>query len=185
MIRIATEADAAEILRIYAPAVREQVTSLETVVPSLKEMQQRIRSTLVHFPWLVDERQGELHGFAYASAYRWRQAYKWSVEVSIYVDAVARRQGRGRALYARLFEILREQGYCVAIAGIVVPNDASQRMHKSLGFEAAGVIPAVGYKHGAWRDVSWWIVRLTPPTVDEPPDPISFTSWRRTHEANR
>jgi phosphinothricin acetyltransferase len=161
--------------------VRDQVTSLETVVPSLDEMRHRIRLTLIQFPWLVYEAQGELHGFAYASPYRSRQAYKWSVEVSIYVDAAARRLGRGRALYDRLFEILREQGYCAAIAGIVVPNDASQRMHEALGFQPAGVVPAVGYKHGAWRDVGWWIVRLRPPTAEEPPEPISFTAWRQAH----
>jgi phosphinothricin acetyltransferase len=181
MIRIATEDDAEEVLRIYAPVVRDQVTSLETVVPSVKEMRHRIRTTLTQFPWLVYQAERELHGFAYASAYRSRQAYKWSVEVSIYVDLAVRRQGRGRALYERLFEVLREQGYCAAIAGIVVPNDASQRMHEALGFRPAGIIPAVGYKHGAWRDVSWWIVRLRPPTEDEPAEPISFAQWRRLH----
>jgi phosphinothricin acetyltransferase len=182
MIRIATEADAEEILRIYAPAVRDQVTSLETVLPSIQEMRRRIRAILAQFPWLVYEAApGELHGFAYASPYRSRQAYKWSVEVSIYVDINVQRRGRGRALYERLFEILRQQGYCAAIAGIVVPNDASQRMHEALGFQPAGVIPAVGYKHGCWRDVSWWIVRLRPPTADEPAEPISFPQWRRRH----
>jgi L-amino acid N-acyltransferase YncA len=181
MIRIACEADATEILRIYAPAVREQVTSLETVVPSLEEMQHRIRSTLIQFPWLVYEVEGELHGFAYASPYRSRQAYKWSVEVSIYVDAVARRLGRGRALYMRLFEILRQQGYCAAVAGIVMPNDASQQMHESLGFEPAGVIPAVGYKAGAWRDVGWWIRRLKAVSPELPPEPIPFPQWCHEH----
>jgi phosphinothricin acetyltransferase len=178
MIRIASEADAAEILRIYAPSVRDQVTSFETVVPTLPDMQSRIGSTLELFPWLVYEAGGSLHGFAYASAYRSRQAYKWSVEVSIYVDAVARRLGRGRALYQSLFQVLRDQGYYVAIAGIVIPNDASQRMHESLGFQASGVIPEVGFKFGAWRDVGWWILRLRPVTSDQPADPVPFCQFR-------
>jgi phosphinothricin acetyltransferase len=178
MIRIASEADVDDILRIYGPAVRDEVTTLETVVPSIEEMRQRIRTTLVQFPWLVYDQQGLVHGFAYAGAYRQRQAYKWSVEVSIYVDALARRQGRGRTLYTRLFDILRQQGYCVAVAGIVMPNDASRQMHEALGFTPAGVIPAVGYKLGAWRDVGWWILRLQPPTEVEPSEPIPFSQWR-------
>jgi phosphinothricin acetyltransferase len=182
MIRIASEADADEILTIYAPAVRDQITSLETVVPSRAEMRQRIGSTLLQFPWLVFVEGGRMHGFAYAGAYRQRQAYQWSVEVSVYVDAAVRRQGRGRALYTKLFEILRSQGYCAAVAGIVIPNHASRLMHESLGFQSAGVIPAVGYKFGAWRDVGWWILRLMPVTADEPDDPIPFSQWRLQHK---
>jgi phosphinothricin acetyltransferase len=181
MIRIASEADADQILGIYAPAVRDQITSLETVVPLRDEMQQRIRLTLVQFPWLVFVDRGRMDGFAYAGAYRQRQAYKWSVEVSIYVDAAVRRQGRGRALYTKLFQILRSQGYCAAVAGIVMPNHASRLMHESLGFQSAGVIPAVGYKFGAWRDVGWWILRLLPVTPEEPADPIPFSQWRLEH----
>ncbi len=178
MIRIAREEDAPDVLRIYTPAVRDQVTSLETVVPTLKEMQGRIRTILESFPWLVDDDQGTLRGFAYASPYRSRQAYQWSVEVSIYVDNEARRQGRGRKLYERLFEILRQQGYCAAVAGIVMPNDASQRMHESMGFQSSGVLPSVGYKQGAWRDVGWWIIRLMPVSTIQPDPPIPFPEWR-------
>lgn len=179
MIRIASEADAAEVLRIYTPSVRDQVTSFETVVPTVDEMQRRIATTLEQFPWLVYEAGGSLHGFAYASPYRSRQAYKWSVEVSIYVDSVARRLGRGRALYESLFRVLRRQGYCVAIAGIAIPNEASQRMHEAIGFRASGVIPGVGFKFGAWRDVGWWILRLQPATDQVPNDPIAFSQFRQ------
>ena len=178
MIRIASEHDAAEVLRIYAPSVRDQVTSFETEVPTVGEMSRRISTTLEHYPWLVYEAGGALHGFAYASPYRSRQAYKWSVEVSIYVDAVARRLGRGRALYESLFQVLQGQGYCVAIAGIAIPNEASQRMHESLGFEATGVMPGVGFKFGAWRDVGWWVLRLQPATADVPADPVPFARYR-------
>src|SRR5262245_31257424 len=182
MIRIASEADADEILRIYAPAVRDQVTSLETQVPTPAEMRRRIRVTLTHYPWLVFEHHGRLDGFAYAGPYRQRQAYKWSVEVSIYVDSAVRRQGRGRALYLRLFEILQSQGYCAAVAGIVMPNHASRLMHEAIGFQAAGIVPAVGYKFGAWRDVGWWICRLAPVGSEEPPEPLPFHQWRQQHE---
>jgi phosphinothricin acetyltransferase len=182
-IRIASDADAAEVLRIYTPAVRDQITSLEIEVPALEEMRRRIRTTLDQFPWLVDDEGELLRGFAYASPYRSRQAYQWSVEVSIYVDVVARRQGRGRALYERLFEILKSQGYCVAAAGIVLPNEASRCMHEALGFQPAGVIPAVGFKFGAWRDVGWWVRRLSPASCQQPPIPIPFHEWRHSDAA--
>ncbi|MCA9151124.1 MAG: N-acetyltransferase [Planctomycetales bacterium] len=181
MIRTATEADAAEILRIYRPAVQDQVTSLETVLPSEDEMQRRIRTTLVQFPWLVHDDGDRLRGFAYAGPYRQRQAYRWSVEVSIYVDLSVRRQGVGRALYERLFEILTGQGYCAAVAGIVMPNEASRCMHEALGFESSGVIPAVGFKFGSWRDVGWWIRRLRPADDVEPPLPLAFPLWQQQH----
>lgn len=177
MMRIASENDAEQVLRIYGPAVSTQVTSLETAVPSLAEMQRRIGITLLNFPWLVDDDGGVLRGFAYAGPYRQRQAYVWSVEVSIYVDTETRRQGRGRALYERLFEILTEQGYCAAVAGIVMPNDASRCMHEALGFQPAGIIPAVGFKFGQWRDVGWWIRRLKPISNEQPPLPIPFAEW--------
>lgn len=179
MIRIVRETDADEVLRIYAPAVQNSVASLETHVPSLDDMRGRIRTNTEWFPWLVDDAQGTLRGFSYASSYRIRQAYQWSVEVSIYVDQPYRRQGRGRALYERLFEILGQQGFASALAAVVVPNAPSEHLHESMGFERVGMIPGVGYKHGAWRDLSWWMLRLQVERPEHPLPPLSFHQWRQ------
>ena len=181
MIRVATPDDAAEIRRIYAPAVNQGVTSFETVAPEVADLRERISATLQHYPWLVDQGDEGLRGFAYATSHRARAAYRWSVEVSVYVDAGRLRQGCGRQLYGKLFAILVSQGFYSAYAGIAVPNTASQAFHDSLGFKRIGVFPRVGFKHGAWRDVGWWYMQLLgDDLVADPTDPIPFASWWST-----
>ena len=185
MIRIARPEDAAEIARIYTPAVRDEVTSFETVVVSTEQMADRITSGMERFPWLVDDDQrGALCGYAYAAPFRNRQAYQWSVETSVYVADRLRRRGHGRALYEQLFDILVEMGYFTALAGIVIPNEASVCLHESMGFQAAGKMMGVGYKLGAWRDVGWWIKPLSEPTGVEPPLPIPFQHWQRQKKSS-
>jgi L-amino acid N-acyltransferase YncA len=80
--------------------------------------------------------------------------------VSVYVRDGLRRSGVGRALYRALFALLRQQGFYAAHAGITLPNEASVRLHESLGFRPIGVYPGVGFKHGAWHDVGWWQLPL-------------------------
>ncbi|MEM6930338.1 MAG: N-acetyltransferase family protein, partial [Myxococcota bacterium] len=107
-------------------------------------------------PWQVLHDQGVVEAYAYASPHRAREAYQWSVEVSAYVAATARRRGHARRLYTVLFDLLALQGFAMAFAGITLPNDASVGLHESLGFEPVGVYPSVGFKHGSWHDVGWW-----------------------------
>src|SRR6476661_4536893 len=137
-VRVATPSDAEAVLRIYSPAVINTAASFELEPPALDEMRQRIASILQRYPWLVFERDGEVLGYAYASEYRKRAAYQWSVEVSAYVDERARRLGVGRALYAELFSILKRLGYFNAYAVITLPNAASVRLHESAGLEYLG-----------------------------------------------
>jgi L-amino acid N-acyltransferase YncA len=111
-------------------------------------------------PWLVCEHRGELLGYAYASPHRVRAAYQWSVDVSVYIHAQARRSGVGRGLYRSLFALLTLQGFYHAYAGITLPNPASVGLHESLGFQPVGVYRSVGYKLGAWHDVGWWQLAL-------------------------
>ena len=85
VIRLATEHDAAQLQAIYAPNVRDTAISFELVPPTVDEMRQRIRKTLEQLPWVVCEHQGEVLGYAYASAHRARAAYQWSVDVSVYI----------------------------------------------------------------------------------------------------
>jgi L-amino acid N-acyltransferase YncA len=159
-IRIAEAADAQEVAEIYAPAVAGSPISFETEVPTGREMEERITAALAFAPWLVCVDGERVDGYAYASRHRERAAYRWSVDVSVYVHERGRRAGVGRALYTALFALLRLQGFHAAHAGITLPNEASVRLHESLGFRLVGVYPRVGFKCGAWHDVGWWQLGL-------------------------
>lgn len=108
-------------------------------------------------PWLVAADDGRIIGYAYASMHRIRPAYRWSADCSVYVDAAYHSSGIGRLLlYDRLIAEVAGLGYRSLFAGIALPNLASVRLHEAMGFQSVGVFRAVGYKHGAWRDVGWW-----------------------------
>lgn len=121
-------------------------------------------------PWLVGIRGGEVAGYAYASRHRARPAYRWSVEVSVYLASTEAGRGTGRTLYDRLLREVRDLGYVSAFAGITLPNDRSVRLHEAAGFVPVGVFRSVGFKHGRWHDVGWWQRPLTglPATPREP-----------------
>lgn len=163
MIRRARPGDAAAVAAIYAPYVRDTAVSFETEPPDAAEMAARIEHAL---SWLVAEVDGVVRGYAYAGPHRSRAAYRWSVDVSVYVDLP--RSGLGRALYERLLADLTERGYAQAFAGITLPNEPSIGLHRALGFEPVGVYRNVGYKHGRWRDVSWWQRELRGAVPDPP-----------------
>lgn len=171
IIRRSTPADGAALAAIYDPIVATTTISFEETPPGGAEMTRRIAAAGERFPWLVCERSGEIAGYVYASAHRSRAAYRWSVDVSAYVAAGARRLGVARRLYDELFRILAAQGYCAACAGVTLPNEPSRRLHESVGFTAVGVYHAVGYKFGAWHDVMWFERRLRPLGV-EPFEPL-------------
>src|SRR5437016_7875270 len=111
LVRIADPSDGPVLAAIYAPHVERSATSFELEAPSAEEMSARVRNTLDRYPWLVAEREGAIFGYAYATEHRTRRAYQWGVEVSVYIRDEAQRQGIGRRLYLRLFELLRQQGF--------------------------------------------------------------------------
>ncbi len=156
IIRMATPADAAQILDIYAPFIKNTATSFEMEVPTVAQFAQRMAHYLAEAPWLICEEDQVIIGYAYASPHRGRAAYQWNREVSVYVHNHHYRKGIARLLYETLFELLSLQGYTNALAGIVQPNEASVRFHESLGFEKVGTYRNIGYKLGAWRDVAWY-----------------------------
>jgi L-amino acid N-acyltransferase YncA len=165
--------DAAAVAAIYRPYVTDAVTSFEVDPPSATAIAARIDAVLARAPWLVQtDADGAVIGYAYASRHHERAAYQWSVDVAVYVHAAHHRRGIGRALYRKLFPLLRLQGYYVAHAGITLPNAASVGLHESLGFVPVGVYPAVGWKFGAWRDVGWWRHELQP-LAPVPAPPLS------------
>lgn len=152
-IRLATAADAADVNSIYRPNIEGSFVSFELTPPANAVMAERIRKAIT---WLVWEDEDGIGGYAYASRYRDRPAYQWSVETSVYVHPARQRLGVGRALYSELFELLVQQGYYTAFAGITLPNAASVGLHEAMGFEPVGVYRKAGFKLGAWRDVGWW-----------------------------
>ena len=164
-IRDARPEDAAALLEIYRPFVMDTSVSFELTPPTVEEFEARIATAQSQWAWLVAERDGQVAGYAYGSAFRTRAAYKWTVETSAYVHEAHRGHGIAGALYRRLFDVLIDKGYCNAYAGIALPNDASIAFHKSLGFTHVGTFHRAGWKFGRWHDVSWWEARLQ----DRPP----------------
>ena len=160
-MRAAAVTDAAGIAGVYAPYVTDSVASFEDEAPGADEVAARMHGG----PWFVACEDDEVVGFAYASPHRSRAAYRWAVDVSVYVAAGLAGRGVGRALYGVLLPDLRAAGLVTAHAGITLPNEASVGLHESFGFVEVAHYPHVGFKHGAWHDVGWWQLRL----VDELP----------------
>jgi L-amino acid N-acyltransferase YncA len=173
-IRVATDDDAAWIIEIYGPIVRESAVSFETEVPTVEEIRRRISETLKTYPWLVAEEGGEMLGYGYASALRTRAAYRWSAEVSMYVRADARAKGVGTAIGMKLTEMLLRMGVVNLFGGTTLPNPASEAIYRASGFESAGVWRNVGFKHGQWHDVGWY-QRAIRNLDGEPPPFIPFS----------
>ena len=172
MVRLARAADTGPMLKIYSEFVLHSAVSFETEVPGEAEFRGRIEKYMAHAPWLVCEVDGRIAGYAYATPYRERRAYQWSVESTVYVHADFRRRGIAAALYQNLIRALRRQGFFNAYAAITLPNPASVSLHESLGFRPIGVYEDVGYKLGAWHGVGWWGLRLQEmPARPEPPRP--------------
>jgi phosphinothricin acetyltransferase len=128
------------------------------------------------FPFLVWEEDDRVLGYAYGSAHRTRASYRWSVDVSAYVDGSARRIGIGRALYSELIEILTRQRFHMAFAGITLPNAASVGLHEAVGFAYFATYAEVGYKFGRWHDVGWWQRPLAAEAA--PLEPIPYAEIR-------
>jgi L-amino acid N-acyltransferase YncA len=168
-IRMAREADARAILAIYAPFCATTAVSFELEPPSKDEIAGRIRAVTAYCPWLILEDDGAVAGYAYAGRHNERAAYGWSVDVTVYVAPSHLRRGVGRALYTTLFELLRQQGFFKAYAGVALPNPASTALHEAMGFEPVGVYKGVGYKLGVWRDVAHYQLTLQPERQN--PDP--------------
>jgi L-amino acid N-acyltransferase YncA len=169
LIRLATPRDGAGLAAIYRPAVTDAAISFEMDPPDAATMASRVASTTSRLPWIVCESGSNIVGYAYATPFRDRAAYQWSVEVSAYVHQDARRAGVARALYASLFSVLVLQGFRNAYAGITLPNDASVGLHQSMGFTPVGVFQGVGYKLGSWHDVAWFERPLAPRDAEPRP----------------
>jgi len=174
-IRLATEEDAEGILHIYRSYIIDSAVSFETVVPTVDEMAKRIRHSLDSHCWLVWEEQEQLGGYAYACQHHPRAAYRWAVDVSIYIGESQQGKGLGKRLYAALFAILRRQGYANAYSCICLPHPKSVGIHEYFGFKKVAHFNKVGYKLDQWWDVGWWELSLLEKEID-PVQPISLSA---------
>ena len=160
MIRTATMADAEAICAIYNHYILETAITFEESAVTPAEMASRIDETLRSLSWLVWEDGAAVHGFAYASKWKGRCAYRHSAEVTVYLDPKFTGRGIGSQLCESLLADLRERNFHAAIGGIALPNPASIALHERLGFHKVAHFEQVGRKFGRWIDVGYWQLLL-------------------------
>ena len=160
MIRPASARDAEQIARIYNHYIENTIITFEEQPVSATEMAERIARVSSAHPWLVIESEGDVAGYAYATRWRERASYRWSVESTVYFAPESCRHGLGTTLYSALLDRLRAAEFHCVLGGIALPNDASVGLHEKLGFRKVAELKEVGYKLGKWIDVGYWELML-------------------------
>ncbi len=157
MIRSAEVSDAQAIASIYNHYVANTTFSFEEEPVSAEQVAERMLEVRASsLPWLVAEESSEVLGYACASKWKARSAYRFSVETSVYLQDGATGKGLGSQLYEVLFLALQERGVHVAIGGIALPNEASVSLHEKFGMKKVAHFEQVGFKFGNWVDVGYW-----------------------------
>lgn len=160
-VRNATDDDLPSILEIENWAVRNLHAHFGEEDVTLEEL---ARSFDRGYPWLVADVDGVVAGFARASAWKAREAYKKTTEIGVYVLPEYQGKGLARSLYEELLPMLRSLGFHTVLAGIALPNDPSVRLHEAFGMKHVGTLPEVGFKFGQWHSVAYWALVLDPPS---------------------
>ena len=158
MIREVKIEDAQDICNIYNYFIEKTDVTFEYESVTALDMEERILKVLHTYkmPWIVFEEDGVVTGYAYASPWRERAAYRFCVETSLYVDNDLSHRGVGTKLYLELIERLKQLGIHSIIGCLALPNERSQGLHEKLGFDKVGHFPEVGTKFGKWIDVGFW-----------------------------
>jgi len=156
MIRSVKIEDAKEIAGIYNYYILNSVVTFEETPVSAEEMKARIELITSRFPWIIYEIDGRIIGYAYASEWKSRCAYKHSLESTIYLKQGENKKGIGSMLYQALLKPLREMDVHAVIGGIALPNESSVCLHEKFGFEKVAHFKEVGFKFGKWIDVGYW-----------------------------
>lgn len=173
LIRPAQPSDAEAIAAIYGHYVRETVITFACSEPTAADFAAQI--TQGHYPFVVAQSEDAVIGFAYAHAYHAKEAFRWDVELTIYLHPAWQRQGAGSRLMDALLKLLRRQGYLLAYSCITLPNPASLALHRRFGFTEVGVFPRNGYKLGRWCDVIW-LQCLLGEALPAPREPEPFST---------
>jgi L-amino acid N-acyltransferase YncA len=156
MIRDCLPSDASQVCQIYNHYVRETVITFEDVPVVESDMAQRISEVTERLPWLVWEQSGSIVGYAYATPWKARSGYRFSVESTVYLAQAFAGRGIGTQLYQALIDDLRSREVHCAVGGIALPNPASIALHEKLGFSKIGEFKEIGWKFGKWVDVGYW-----------------------------
>lgn len=157
MIRPATKADAEAIARIYNHYVLNTTITFEEKAVTVEDIVGRIAEVESNsLLWLVAEQDGQVVGYAYASKWKGRCAYRYSVESSVYVAQGHGGRGIGTKLYEALLPQLKDKGIHAVIGGIVLPNPSSIALHEKFGMTQVAHFKEVGYKFNQWLDVGYW-----------------------------
>jgi phosphinothricin acetyltransferase len=154
-VRPVNNNDVKELVAIYAYYVLNTTITFEYDVPSIEEFTQRINKITQKYPYLVAIIDNEIVGYAYATAYKERAAYDWSVETTVYVKDGIHGNGVGKTLYTQLEQALKNKQFVNMLACITYPNPKSIDFHTKFGFTTVGHFPKIGYKFNEWRDIVW------------------------------
>lgn len=156
MIRPIVISDCQHIADIYNYYILNSTVTFEEEEIDASEILQRVEQVIPKLPWLVFEEENEIKGYAYATPWRHRSAYRFSVEISVYVKHNCHGKGIGTALYEELISQLIRIGVHTIIGGITLPNDASIKLHEKMGFRKIAEFEEVGLKFEKWLNVGYW-----------------------------
>lgn len=177
-VREARLEDAKELLAIYKPYVEKTAITFEYEVPTEEEFRSRVANTLQKYPYFVAcDEDDKIIGYAYASAFKGRKAYEWSVETSIYIVEGRHGEGLGKLLYQKLEKTLKEMGICNMCACIAYPNQESELFHEKSGYETVAHFHKSGFKMGKWYDMIW-MEKFIGEHTEEPQDLIPYPILR-------
>ena len=156
LIRNARKRDSSAIAKIYNYYIENTPITFEIKKIKPSEIAKRMKGNSKEFPWIVGLVDGIVIGYAYASEFQERAAYKHSKELTVYIHKNHQGRGYGKMLYKKLISMLKKTDCAVMIGGIALPNKASVRLHEKLGFKKAAHFKKVGRKFGKWIDVGYW-----------------------------
>ena len=160
MIRDANKKDAQAICDIYNHYIANSVITFEEQLLTLEEMKKRILEVTISLPWIVYDHDGVIEGYAYATIWKNRSAYRYSAESTVYLSSTSVGKGFGSALYTDLISRLKHLSFHCVIGGIALPNPASIALHEKMGFEKVAHFKQIGWKQKRWVDVGYWELSL-------------------------
>ncbi len=160
MIRHVKPSDAKKICSIYNEYIKNSRVTFEETPKTVDEIASRIETITESYPWIVYEENGNVIGYTYASKWKERSAYRYTVETAIYLDSRHHGKGIGTKLKGSMIDELRQRSFHSVISGIALPNPASIALCEKFGFKKIAHFKEVGFKFNKWVDVAYWQLLL-------------------------